>query len=79
MEKFDPPIQIGSIVAVRSPNSQHLEAYIGVIIHDSTFDPGFRKIMIPGIGEVETSLEACYNATEDERKKYFLEKLTHGQ
>lgn len=75
--KLDPPIHTDSIVSIRSPDSQQVDAYVGVIVHDSTFNPGFRKIYIPGVGIVETSLTSCYIATDQERKRYFKNRLRY--
>lgn len=77
--EHDPAIRVGSIVSVREPMWQHLPAYVGIVIHDSTYNPGFRKICMPGIGEVETALSKCYNATEAERKIYFKNVLKYGK
>lgn len=74
MDKSDPPIRVGSIVRVGKAWWDE----IGIVIKENVWEPGGLLIAIPGLGEVERSLDLCYNATEDERKKYFLEKLKHG-
>ena len=76
--KFNPPIRYGSIVAVRSVDNRPLSGYVGMVVENPAWDPGTRLISIPGIGEVETGLDRCYNATEAERKLYFKQALKHG-
>jgi len=75
----DPAISVGSIVSIRSSSAPQIYAYVGIVIHDNTYNPGYRKISIPGIGEVEGPLTNCYNATEVERKNYFIAVLKYGQ
>ena len=76
--KLDPPIREGSIVTVRSPDEKFIDGYIGIVVAPHTWQPMSRWVSIPGIGEVETGLDRCYNATEAERKQYFKLVLKHG-
>ena len=75
--KLNSPIRVGSIVSIRSSNSEKIPGYIGVVIETNVWEPGGRRISIPGIGEVETGLDKCYNATEAERKEYFKNVLKY--
>jgi hypothetical protein len=80
--RVDPPIRHGSIVAVPGCNLIGRftpdDGYIGVVVPNPTWEPGIRLVSYPGIGEVEVALDKCYNATEEQRKKYFKLVLKHG-
>jgi len=75
--KLDPPISVGSIVSIQSADSKGIPGYIGIVVATNVWEPGGRRISIPGIGEVETGLDRCYNATEAERKQYFKNRLKY--
>lgn len=75
--KLNLPISVGSIVSIRSADSKNIPGYIGIVIETNVWEPGGRRISIPGIGEVETGLDKCYNATEAERKEYFKNALKY--
>jgi len=75
--KLHPSISVGSIVSIRSADSKNIPGYIGIVVETNVWEPGGRRIYIPGIGEVETGLDKCYNATEAERKEYFKNVLKY--
>lgn len=76
----DQPIKTGSIVAIRHPSTRTgVQCYVGIIVHNSNYDPGLRKILVPGIGVLEAALTNCHNVTGVERKLYFKNVLLYGK
>ena len=79
------PIRTGSIVVVHTifsdthsfvpPKAKH----IGIVVKENVYNPGGMKVSVPGKGTLDFPTEQCYNATEEQRKEYFLAKLTYGE
>lgn len=81
----DPAIRIGSIVVVHARFSgiesikPPVVEHIGIVTRENVFNPGGVSVAIPGKGSFDFPTEQCYNATEEQRKKYFLALLEHGE